>query len=327
MRIRLIAALLICLSMLGLPLVAGAQAAADFPDKPIHLVVPFPPGGTSDAAARMVAEKLRQSLKQPVLVENRAGVGGTVGSEYVARSKPDGYTLVWGSVSTHAIVLVSNMKTGYDMGSFDPVIELMEQPLLVVVPASAPVKSFQDLVARGRGQAQGLTYGSAGVGTTGHLTGLALGEKFGVKMTPVPYKGSAPMLTDLAGAQIDVGVDNFPAPFPMVKGGRLRALAVTSKARSPLLPEVPALGELMDGYAIQSWQGIFAPKGTPEPVLDKLFTAFRDAMADPEIVKSLQSTGTSPAVSASRKEFADFVAGELVRWKPVANGVDFNAAR
>jgi len=315
MHTRLIAALFMFLAASQASVAASAEPFKGFPDKPIHLVVPFPPGGTSDTTARIVSEKLRQSLKQPVIVENRSGVGGSVGSEYVARSPADGYTVVWGTISSHAINIVTGVKIGYDMSNFEPVIKLMEQPLLMVVPVSSTARSFQDLVGQAKSAPKGLTFGSAGTGTTGHLTGEILSEKFGMGLTHVPYKGSMPMLTDLIGGQIDLGIDNFPAPYAQVQAGRLKPLAVTSKERSPLLPDVPALAETIDGFSILSWQGIFAPKGTPPEALDKLFEAFHAALSDPEIAKSLLAAGTTPAPSASRQEFADFVTGELTRWK------------
>ena len=236
---------------LVLPFAGGANAQSDFPNRPLRLIVPFPPGGSVDVSGRMVAKELGERLGQPVVVENRAGAAGSVGSDVVARSAPDGYTLVWGTVSSHAINMAMYSKIQYDnLRDFAPITQLMEQPLLVVVPTNSPINTYSDLLNAARATPGKLNYGSPGVGTTGHLTGELLKRSMGLDAQHVSYKGSHPMLTDLIGGQIDFGIDNLPSALAQVKGGRLKALAITSKERSALAPEIPTLTETPGGLVV-----------------------------------------------------------------------------
>lgn len=309
-----------CLHLLlaiALSWVTVSHAQSDFPNRPLKLVVPFPPGGSVDVAARLVAKELSDRLGQPVVIDNRAGAGGSVGSEFVARSAPDGYQLVWGTVSSHAtnMALLPNLK--YDaIKDFAPITQLTEQPLLFVVPVASPISSFEQLLKASRAAPGGLTFGTPGVGTTGHLTGELLKRSIGLNARHVAYKGSHPMLTDLVGGQIDFGIDNLPSALAQVKAGRLKALAITSRERSRLAPEIPPLADAANGMVVVAWQGLFAPAGTPEPVLERLSREVREILHHPEMRTKLIEMGTTP-VGSPRAEFADYVRAENARWAEV----------
>lgn len=288
-----------------------------WPAKPLKLVVPYAPGGSVDTYARLVGRNLAERLGKPVVIENRAGAAGSVGSEFVAKSPADGYTLVWGTVSSHAINMTLYTKIRYDnVKDFAPITQLMEQPLMVVVPASSKIANMADLVAMLQSRSTRLTVGSAGVGTTGHMTTELIKKRTGGDLTHVGYKGSNPMLTDLVGGHIDVGIDNLPSAVALTKGGKLRALAVTSQKRSPLAPEVPTLDEIVPGLQAVAWQGLFAPAGTPDAVLDRLEREVTFILKQPDVVSYLAEGGTT-AVASSRSDFATFVKSETARWAEI----------
>jgi tripartite-type tricarboxylate transporter receptor subunit TctC len=288
-----------------------------WPAKPLKLVVPYAPGGSVDTYARLVGRNLAERLGKPVVIENRAGAAGSVGSEFVAKSPADGYTLVWGTVSSHAINMTLYTKIRYDnVKDFAPITQLMEQPLMVVVPASSKIANMADLVAMLQSRSTRLTVGSAGVGTTGHMTTELIKKRTGGDLTHVGYKGSKPMLTDLVGGHIDVGIDNLPSALALTKGGKLRALAVTSQKRSPLAPEVPTLDEIVPGLQAVAWQGLFAPAGTPDAVLDRLEREVTFILKQPDVVSYLAEGGTT-AVASSRSDFATFVKSETARWAEI----------
>ncbi len=288
-----------------------------WPAKPLKLVVPYAPGGSVDTYARLVGRNLAERLGKPVVIENRAGAAGSVGSEFVAKSPADGYTLVWGTVSSHAINMTLYTKIRYDnVKDFAPITQLMEQPLMVVVPASSKIANMADLVAMLQSRSTRLTVGSAGVGTTGHMTTELIKKRTGGDLTHVGYKGSNPMLTDLVGGHIDVGIDNLPSALALTKGGKLRALAVTSQKRSPLAPEVPTLDEIVPGLQAVAWQGLFAPAGTPDAVLDRLEREVTFILKQPDVVSYLAEGGTT-AVASSRSDFATFVKSETARWAEI----------
>jgi tripartite-type tricarboxylate transporter receptor subunit TctC len=293
-----------------------ALAQSSWPEKVVRIVVPYPPGGSVDSSARLVSQVMQPALGQPVIVENRAGAAGAVGSASVAKADPDGYTLVWGTVSSHAINMSLYADLDYDaVADFAPVTLLMEQPLMLVVPVSSDITSLSGFVDALRGGAS-LNIGSPGIGTTGHLTAEFIKKELGVDITHVGYSGSSPMLTDLAGGHIDAGIDNIPSALALVNGGKLRALAVTRAARSPLAPDVPTLSEALPGLSVVAWQGLFAPAGVPEPVLDRLNAEIVKALHDPQVVARLTETGNT-LVGNSRAEFTDFVAAENLRWAEI----------
>lgn len=295
----------------------AASAQADYPTRVVRIVIPFATGGSVDVSARLVAQRLAERLGQPVIVESRPGAGGAVACEYVARSAPDGYTLVWGTVSTHAINASLHSNLRYDnIKDFEPITLLMQQPLLLVVPVASPVGTLQDLLRAQRANPGKSTFGSAGVGTTGHLTGELLKRQLGADMTHIVYKGSNPMLTDLIGGTIDLGIDNLPSAIAQVKAGRLKALAITSRERSSLAPNVPTLAETVPGMEVVAWQGLFAPAGTPPAILERLSREVREILREPALEARLLEMGTYP-VGSSREQFAAFVKSETARWAEV----------
>lgn len=298
-------------------LASTSLLAQAWPTGPVKLVVPFPPGGSVDTYARLMGKHLAERIGKPVVVENRAGAGGSVGSEMVARSKPDGYTIVWGTVSSHAINNSLYTKIRYDnIKDFAPITQLMEQPLLVVVPTASPIQNLADFQRALQTKSMAFRVGTPGVGTTGHLTMELLKKQTGGNLTHVGYKGSNPMLTDLVGGHIDMGFDNFPSAVALVRGGKLRAIAVTSEKRSALLPDVPALNEAVPGAQAVAWQGMFAPAGTPDDVLARLEREIIAILRQPDYVAALADSGSTPTPKP-RAEFANFVKSETARWAEI----------
>jgi tripartite-type tricarboxylate transporter receptor subunit TctC len=319
---QLMVALLVVLGSSGV-----AMAQTNYPSKPLHMVVPYPPGGSVDTAARAVSQKLAERLGQAVVVENRPGAAGMVGSDIAAKSPADGYTLVWGTVSSHAINMSLYSKVPYDnLRDFAPITQLLEQPLMIVVPLSSKIDSLQDLIRSLQTRSAAYNFGTAGAGTTGHLTGELLKKLTGGDLTHVAYKGSSPMLTDLLGGQIEMGIDNLPSALALVKGGKLRGLAITSATRSRLAPDIPTLSEAIPNLTVFAWQGLFAPAGTPAAILDRLFREIREILQDPALSTRLVDSGTFPATSNSREEFAAFVRQETLRWAEIvkASGAKAN---
>lgn len=313
---------IIASALLGLLLACTAWAQSDYPNRVVKIVIPFATGGSVDTSARLVAQRLTERLGQPVIVESRPGAGGAVGSEFVARSAPDGYTLIWGTVSTHAINASLHSNLRYDnIKDFAPITKLMEQPLLVVVPVAAPVNSLKELIAYQRANPGKSTFGSPGMGTTGHLTGELLKRRIGADMRHVVYKGSNPMLIDLVAGTIDVGIDNLPSALAQVKAGRLKALAITSLERSPLAPGVPTLAESIPGLQVVAWQGLWAPANTPVAILDRLAREVQGILKEPAIEARLVEMGTYPAFGP-RESFVEFVKEETTRWAEVVKAAD-----
>lgn len=271
--------------------VASPEARADtWPVRPISVIVPFPPGGTTDVIARALGERLTQRLGQPVIVENRPGAGATVGAEFVARAKPDGYTLLVGAVH-HTIASSVYPRLHYDFGKdFAPITTIAMVPNVLVVNASTPVRTVDELVTLVKAEPGRATYGSNGNGTAQHLIGTQFSQLTGAPLMHVPYRGSAPITTDLLGNQILMSFDTVTPVLPHLRSGKLRALAVTTATRSSALPEVPTLAEAgLVGFDIGTWFGMLAPVATPGPVLERLATemtaiihsdAFRQRMAD-----------------------------------------------
>lgn len=298
-------------------LASPALWAQTWPAKPIKIVVPFAAGGSVDTYARQLGVRLAERLGKPVVVENRAGAGGMIGSDHVAKSAPDGYTLVWGTVSSHAINMTLYSKPPYDsVRDFAPVTQLMEQPLMLVVPLNSKIGSLADLHRMLQTRSAKLSVGSAGVGTTGHMTTELIKRRTGGDVVHVGYKGSNPMLTDLIGGHIDMGIDNLPSAIAQVRGGKLKALAITGGKRSQLTPEIPTLSEQLPGLQAVAWQGLFAPAGTPEPILEQLAREVNAILKQPEFVALLAEGGSSPG-ALSRGEFGAFVKAETARWAEI----------
>ncbi len=295
---------------------AFAQAA--YPSKPIRMVVPFPPGGTTDILARAVAQKLTEAWSQQVIVDNRPGAGGNIGSDLVAKAPPDGYTLLMGTVGTHAINPSLYARMPYDaQKDFAPVILVAGVPNVLEVNPSLPVHTVQELIAYARANPGKLNFASSGNGTSIHLSGELFKAMTGVKMTHVPYKGSAPALADLVGGQVQLMFDNLPSSLGLIKGGKLRAIAVTSTARSSALPDVPTIAESgLPGYEASSWFGVLAPARTPPAIVDKLNAAIGAWLASPEAKEKLASQG-AVAAGGTPADFARYIASETVKWAKV----------
>jgi len=294
---------------------SGAQAqTAAWPDKPVKIVVPFAPGGGTDQVARMVAVEIAKDLGQPVIVENKPGAAGNLGADFVAKSTPDGYTLLWGTVGTQAINQLVSKKLPYDaQKDFKPVSMVATYPNLLVVPMSSPAKSVADLVALGN--TKNLSYASSGVGTSLHLSGAMLAVQAGLNMTHIPYKGSSQAMTDVIGGQVDLIFDNMPVAYTMAKGGKVRPLAVTGAKRFPLLPEIPTMLELgYKNFVTESWNGLLAPAGTPDAVVHKLDAAVKKAVMTASFRDRLIQAGIERSYKDSA-EFAKYIQAEYAQWR------------
>jgi tripartite-type tricarboxylate transporter receptor subunit TctC len=296
----------------------GALRAQSFPSRPITLVVPFPAGGTTDILARIVGEFMRTDLGQPVVVDNRAGAGGNIGGQLVARAKPDGYTIFMGTVGTHAINQSLYKKLPFDpIKDFAPLTRVAMVPNLLVAHPSRPYKTVQELIAHAKANPNKVTFASSGNGTSIHLSGELFKSLAKVDMLHVPYKGSAPAVNDLLGGQVDIMFDNMPSALPHAKAGKLRALAVTTARRSPELPDVPTVAEAgVPGYEATSWFGLFAPAGTPAPVISQLTASIAKALNDPDVKKRIAEQGGEPHPE-SPQEFAAFIQKESAKWAQV----------
>lgn len=294
-----------------------AWGQADYPIKPIRMIVPFPPGGVTDIVARTVSVKLSAELGQPVVVENRAGASGAIGAELGARAAPDGYTLIMGNISTLGINPITFAKLGYDpVTSFDPISLVAVQPLLITVHPGVPAKNLAELVQLAKSQPGQLNYGTAG--SSIHLAVEQFNSLAGIRMNHIAYKGSAPAITDLVGGQIQVLFDPFSSIYPLVAAGKIRALAVTTEKRAAAAPQLPTVAE--QGYAgfdVSSWQGIVVPAGTPKPIIQRLYRGLVTVMASPE-VKEKFAQFSAFATASTPEQFAAYIKEELVRWQKVA---------
>jgi len=297
---------------------AAAQSAATYPGHPIKIVVPFPPGGTTDILARAIGYELNKLWGQPVVIENRAGAGGNTGSDMVAKSPADGYTLLMGTVGTHGINVSLYSRMPYDaVKDFAPVSLVATVPNFLVVNPALPVKSVKELIEYARAHPGKLNFASSGSGTSIHLSGELFKSMTGIDMVHVPYKGSTPALQDLVGGQVDLMFDNMPSSLPLVKGGKLRALAVTTAKRSATVPDVPTIAESgVPGYDTSSWFGVLAPAGTPKDIVEKLSAAIAKSLATPEMRERLASQGAEP-VGDTPAEFAAFIQAEIAKWARV----------
>lgn len=294
-----------------------AWGQADYPGKPIRMIVPFPPGGVTDIVARTVSVKLSAELGQPVVVENRAGASGAIGAELGARAAPDGYTLIMGNISTLGINPITFAKLGYDpITSFDPISLVAVQPLLITVHPGVPAKNLAELVQLAKSQPGQLNYGTAG--SSIHLAVEQFNSLAGIRMNHIAYKGSAPAITDLVGGQIQVLFDPFSSIYPLVVAGKIRALAVTTEKRATAAPQLPTVAE--QGYAgfdVSSWQGIVVPAGTPKPIIQRLYRGLVTVMASPE-VKEKFAQYSAFATASTPEQFAAYIKEELGRWQKVA---------
>lgn len=292
-----------------------ARAEQDFPSKPLRLLVPFPAGGPTDIVARPLAQLLSLALKQQVIVDNKGGAGGAIAADAVAKSPPDGYTLLMGTVGTHAINASLYKKLPYDpVKDFTPLGLVASAPVAVVVNASAPYASVEDLIAAARSKPGTITFGSAGNGTPGHLTGELFAKAAGVVLKHVPYRGSAPAVTDLVGGQIPLMFDPVQSVLPHVQGGRLRALAVSSRQRSAVLPQVPTLAASgLHDFAAEAWWAVFAPARLPARETTLLRGEIERIAASEAFREKLGNLGVAPS-APPREGFEAFQRAELAKW-------------
>lgn len=301
--------------LLLLPAAAFSQA---WPNKPIRFIVPFPPGGGTDLSSRIIGNKLGEALHTQVVLENKPGAGGNIGLDAAAKSAPDGYTLVMGQASNLAINPTLYAKVPFDpIKDFAPVSLVVAGPLVLVVALSAPWNSLADVVAAAKAKPGQLSFGSPGSGTVGHLAGEMLSRTAGIKLMHVPYKGAAPAMTDLMGRQIDLYFSSMGAGVGQIKGGKLRALAVTGLQRSPILPDVPTVAE--SGYKnfdASGWYGVLAPAGTPAPIIARLNAEITRILQLPEVRERLSSEG-GEILGGSPERFASYLKTELAKWSQI----------
>ncbi|WP_029045180.1 tripartite tricarboxylate transporter substrate binding protein [Cupriavidus sp. amp6] len=303
---------------------AGAAQASAYPDRPIKLVVPYAAGGTTDIIARIVGTHLGPVLGQPVVVENRPGAGGAVGSAYAARQPADGYTLVMEVESSHAVNPNVYVKTAYDpVKDFAPISNLADVPNVLVVNPSFPAADLQSFINLLKANPGKYSFGSSGNGGLSHMNGELFMNTTGTRMLHVPYKGLGPALNDAVAGQIQVVFDNIPSSSALIQGGRLKPLAVAAKQRLKVLPNVPTYAEAgLPAMNNPSWFGLAAPAGTPAPILDKLNQAVRKVLAEPDVIAAIEKQGAIPAPT-SRQAFSELVRGQNAHWKQVVDDIHF----
>jgi tripartite-type tricarboxylate transporter receptor subunit TctC len=298
---------------------AASQAFAQgYPTKPVKMIVPFPPGGPTDVQARIVAQKLGESLGQPVVIDNRGGAGGMLGSDIAAKSAPDGYTLLMGASGPHAVGVLTRKEPPYDpLKDFTPLSLVSYSPLMLVVHPSVKANSVQELIALAKSQPGKLNYGSFGNGTMAHFAGELFKLQAGVDIVHVPYKGTAPALADLLAGQIPMMFDTIITSLPHVKSGRLRGLAVTKSTRSQAVPELPTVAEAgLPGFQAVSWIGLMGPANMPKDIVDRISNEMVKMLGDPALRQKLIDAGAEP-VGSSAAEFAAHMKAEMERWEPV----------
>ncbi len=297
---------------------AVAQTADNYPNRSITMVVAFPAAGTTDILARLIGQKLTDKFKQTVVVENRPGAGGNIGTAFVAKAAPDGYTIMMGTIGTQSINPSLYKKMPYDAAKdFVPITRAAMVPNLLVVNKDAPYNTLAEMMAYGKANPGKLTYGSSGNGTTLHLSGELFNLMSGSKITHIPYKGSTPAVADLMGGQISMIFDNMPSVIQQVKSGRLKALAVTSAQRNPQLPDIPTIQEVgVTGYEVWSWFGLLAPAATPKPIVDKLNASIVEIIKQPDVQAKIIELGAVPVPETSA-EFGAFIEAETLKWAKV----------
>lgn len=296
---------------------SAPATAGTFPDHVVTLVVPFAAGGSTDVVARVIAAKMSGLLGQQVIVQNMGGGGTSLGASFVARAEPDGYTVLMGTVASHALnPLILKTKTYDPEKDFAPVSLLLMVPNMLVVNPALPVKSVQELIDLLKANPDKYSYASSGTGTPLHLSGELFKKMAGVSMQHVPYKGAGPALNDVLAGQVQILFDNPPSAGPHIKAGTLRALGVTTKERVRVLPDIPAIAETIPGYETYTWNALFAPAGTPPEVVAKLNEAANKALQDPDVIKRLTDLGAT-VVGSTPEELAAHVKAEIAKWTPI----------
>jgi len=314
--------------MLRLFIVAALAAVAPlawgqaYPTKPIKLVAPSTPGDAPDVIARLVADKLSLALGQTVVVENKPGAGGVVGSDAVAKAAPDGYTLIMGNAGSHGINAAVYAKLPYDIQrDFAPVSQVAVAPNVMVINPSVPASNVAEFIAYAKSQPGKLSYASGGNGSSAHMSMELFKSMAGLDIQHIPYKGSSPALADVVGGQVVVFIGNMPPTVPLIKAGKLRALAVTTKARSALMPELPTIAEAgLPGFETVAWFGVFAPAGTPPEIVNRLSAEIGKIARSPEMREKLVAMGAEP-VGGTPAEFKAVIDQDIAKWKPLAQKV------
>ncbi|NKE44086.1 tripartite tricarboxylate transporter substrate binding protein [Roseomonas frigidaquae] len=319
---RQIPALLLGSAALARP--ALAQAA--WPNKPIRLIVGFAPGGATDIMARLIAARMQVELGQPVVVENRAGASGIIGTEVAARATPDGYTLLMGSITTHAVnVPMYGARLSYDpVRDFAPVTRVSTGYNVLVVHPSVPANSVAELIALAKSRPGALAYGHGGNGTSTHLAGEMFKAQAGIDVLTVPFRSTSPATASLLGNEIQMMFDTSTSALPLARKGSVRLLATCAPQRRPAMPDVPAVAETLPGFQMSTWSGVFAPAGTPPEIVAKIDVATRAAMQDPQTVARFEQLGNEPFY-AGPDEFADFVRAEIVNWTRIVRNAGISA--
>jgi len=302
-----------------LPVATAARAAnEEYPDKPVRLVVPFPPGGGADNLARAIMPKVVHALGKPIIIDNKPGAGGNVGAEIVAGSPPDGYTLLYGTNGTHSINQALYRNLRFDpVRDFTPVSRMTEIAAMLVVNPQMPVMTTTQLIRYAKANPGKVNFASAGNGTTSHLSGELFKTMAGIDIVHIPYRGGAAAVADLVSGQVQMMIDVMPNVYPLAKDGRIRGIAVSTAVRSPAAPEMPTISESgLAGFESSAWDGVLAPAGTPEAIVNKLNAAIRAALADPELVEMLKSRGARP-VAGTPQDFAQHIAESTKKWAAV----------
>jgi tripartite-type tricarboxylate transporter receptor subunit TctC len=306
----------VALALLSVVAVAGGARAADYPVRPVKWIVPYPPAGTTDVLARIVAQWLTEKMGQPFIVENKPGVGNNLGVEFVVNSPPDGYTMLLVNPANGInATLYKNMNFNF-IRDIAPVAGLVRTPNVMEVTPSFPAKTVAEFIAYCKANPGKINMASSGSGTSVHLSGELFKSMTGCDMLHVPYKGAGPALVDLMGGQVHVLFDNLPSSIGHIKAGKLRALAVTSEAREPSLPQLPTVGETVPGYEATAWFGIGMPKGTPRDIIEKINAEVNRALADPKMRERLAELG-GKSIAGTPDDFAKVIAAETAKWEKV----------
>ena len=315
---NLLLVLLMPLSSLFVSAQAQAQAQV-FPNKPLKIVVGFPPGGGSDLMARIVAEKMSVMLKQPVIVDNKPGAGSTIAATFVSRAAPDGYTILFGQAANIGVApAIMNTLTYDSLKDFAPITRLVSAPLVLVGPADLPAKDLKELIALAAAKPNALSYGSPGSGTVGHLAGAMFMNEAEVKAVHVPYKGQSLLITDMMGGRIAMYFSTIAVVKPYVESGKMRAFGVTSAKPSAAFPGVPAIADAgLPGYALENWYGLLAPAGTPAAVIDTLQQTVKQILLLPDVQRDLTKEGGEVG-GETASEFAQFLAIDIPKWRKIA---------
>lgn len=295
-----------------------ASLAQGYPNKPVRLIVPFPAAGATDLFARTLGQKMSEKLGATLIVDNKPGAGGAIGSDMAAKAPPDGYTLLLATTSTHSIGPSITSKLPYDtVRDFSPIAHVGDAPSIMLVPVDSPAKTVREWIAYAQKNPGKLNYASSGNGTIVQLTAELFKAQAGVFVTHIPYKGTALAIPDLISGKVDVLFDSLPTGMPHVRDGRLRALGVTTLKRSPLAPELPPIADTLPGFESNTWFGFYGPKGLPADIVARVNKAANEALADPEVKEKLSRLGIEPAAPGTPEQFAKMVAADAAKWKKI----------